>query len=638
MEARLDGQPVATVELPEATRGTVGFYTPTEWWPRVDMLRVRDAAGKALLEETFDGSLDDWDFPRTLAYVSDGAKRDRLVWSGDLYWAERNRFYAFSDPLYMRDSVKMLAFNQTPDGYVHASPYPERATPPPKGDFGPFPSDEFAAWLVPVAWDYTLYTADRATLERIFPAVRKLMDYLKRHRRPDGLFDQRAETSKHACNLNLGDTTTRSYMNILLWACWRDAAEMAEMLGYPAQAAAYRDEAVRLREAIDRLLWDETNGYYRLSLENPGFAFEANALALALRFVSETRAARISPRLRYVGHGKFQALAARGQFEYGHTADALRTIAAHGWYKLLDPDWKGAKTTTECMGFPRRGWGDESHPDTAIAGLFSSYLLGVTPVEPGFRRFLFRPQPQRDVTFAEGSVPTPHGAIGASWRLAGDTLTLRLHVPEGTVADVVVPPARVCRINGEQGLRKSLPPGDYTVEAAGIPESVLAAASAAPTATVGKMKWRASSSHEENGWGLAGIAADPADGKILGYSSARCQKPDAPEWVEVDLGEKRVVRSIAFYPRTNIASVEGGLTCFPKRFVIEGATEPGAFKELKACDTADATLPGPWVADLYTVIGYPEVRYLRFTNKLMGDRAKDEPNYYRFQFRRIEIR
>lgn len=28
---------------------------------------------------------------------------------------------------------------------------------------------------------------------------------------------------------------------------------------------------------------------------------------------------------------------------------------------------------------PVCGWGDEAHPDTAIAGVFSNYLLGVEP-------------------------------------------------------------------------------------------------------------------------------------------------------------------------------------------------------------------------------------------------------------------
>ena len=108
----------------------------------------------------------------------------------------------------------------------------------------------------------------------------------------------------------------------------------------------------------------------------------------------------------------------------------------HNWFKLLDDEWKGAWTTTECMGLMRKGWGDESHPDTAIAHHFSAYLLGVAPLEPGFRRFRVRPQVTREVSWAKGLVPTPHGAVRCEWELTNDTLELLLTVPKGTRADI----------------------------------------------------------------------------------------------------------------------------------------------------------------------------------------------------------
>ena len=137
----------------------------------------------------------------------------------------------------------------------------------------------------------------------------------------------------------------------------------------------------------------------------------------------------------------FQALAARGKFEYGDTAGALKALADHNWYKLLAPTWKGAQTVTECMGMIRSGWGDESHPDTAIAGLFSAYVLGVTPTAPGFRRFAVNPQ-AAGLTWAEGVVPTPHGDIALRWdRLPSGALAVKITVPPGTEG-VFVPTGR----------------------------------------------------------------------------------------------------------------------------------------------------------------------------------------------------
>ena len=162
--------------------------------------------------------------------------------------------------------------------------------------------------------------------------------------------------------------------------------------------------------------------------------FEANALALATRFATPQEAARIRPQLVRTGHGKFQALAARGKFEYGDTAGGLKAIEDHNWYKLLDPDWKGALTVTECMGLIRRGWGDESHPDTAIGGIYSSYLLGVVPTAPGFRTFSVRPQ-TAGLTWAEGVVPTPRGDIRVRWDRKEDGLAVKVAVPPTLVAE-----------------------------------------------------------------------------------------------------------------------------------------------------------------------------------------------------------
>jgi alpha-L-rhamnosidase len=138
LTTRLDGMVIDETRDTVFATGRVGFYTPKEKWPLFECIRVLDGKGVALLTDDFSGDLSQWQFARTLSFVADGAKRDRLVWSGDLYFAQESAYYAFAHPTYLRDSLKMLAFNQTPEGYVHASPYPERCTPPPSGDYGPF--------------------------------------------------------------------------------------------------------------------------------------------------------------------------------------------------------------------------------------------------------------------------------------------------------------------------------------------------------------------------------------------------------------------------------------------------------------------------------------------------------------------
>ena len=639
LSVRLDGADVARAEDAAFSGGRVGFYTPKEKWPLFDAIRVTDARGRVLLADDFSGWLGRWQFARTLPFVADGAKRDRLVWSGDLYFAQRSAYYASAHPFYLRDSLRMLAFNQTPDGYVHASPYPERSVPPARGDYGPFPSDEFAAWLVPVAWDHLLYTGDRETLRELWPAMRRLMDYLEAHLGADGLFQQRSETSKHAGNLKLGDVRKRAFMNILLCAVFRDAARIADELSLRDEAASARRREAALVDALERHLWDEAGGFYREAVETPRFGAEANALALSLGLVSPERARRIAPHFKKIGHGKFQSLASRGRFEYGFAQSGLQTLFDHNWLKLLSDGWKGAWTTTECMGTITKGWGDESHPDTAIAHHFSAYLLGVVPLEPGFRRFLVRPQATREVRWAKGLVPTPRGAVRCEWDLKADTLELLLTVPKGTRADIALPGCRRVTVNGRARGLTDLPAGSYRVIAEGVSADAWRDPTLQRSLSDRRMAYsaKASSSHEAGGWGIAHLFAPEQDTARKGYSSKPHAAADAEEWIEIDLGEERTLGQLVLVPRRDVAGTDGSVAGFPRAFTVQLAKEPGAYTTVKKVEDGASLGPDGLAVDLYTVIGYPAARYIRIAATRLGAPASDEPGRYRLQLARLRV-
>ncbi len=101
-----------------------------------------------------------------------------------------------------------------------------------------------------------MHSGDETALREIYPAIVRLMRYLQSHCRPDGLFEQRYATSKNAISAQLGDVSHRLYMNVLLWKCHRDAAEIAGALG-AAEREAWRRTADRLAATIRReLLYD----------------------------------------------------------------------------------------------------------------------------------------------------------------------------------------------------------------------------------------------------------------------------------------------------------------------------------------------------------------------------------------------
>ena len=183
--------------------------------------------------------------------------------------------------------------------------------------------------------------------------------------------------------------------------------------------------------SIRRVFWDGGKGRFRGATEADIFEGEANGLALAVRFCTAAEAEAVRKTLVRHQHGKFQALYVRGLFEYGYADDALRRIWEHGWKDVIDPSWEGARLTSETMKPHRKGWGDEAHPDTAIAGILTDYVLGVEPVEPGFAKYRVRPVPPSGITHAAGVVPTPRGPLRVSWRLEGGRPVVDSRLEEG---------------------------------------------------------------------------------------------------------------------------------------------------------------------------------------------------------------
>ncbi len=417
-----------TAKVPIRLGERFGFSVEKESWPMIDSIVLKNSKGETVFRDDFEGSLDGWVFTRTRAFIADGAKRDRLLWSGDLWWAERNIFHAFAhDVPYMRDSILMMTENQTPEGYVQACPFPENHRPLGSLELGPWESDEFAAWLVPVAWDYLLYTGDAKTLRQAYPAVRKLMGYLMENCEPDGLFRMRSGYSKSIGGDRLGSTAHATYMNILLWMCYRDAAAIAAELGEPEEAG-WREAGESLARTIRERLWNKDGRHFKISLESPGFRVLDNAFAIATRFATPEEAKALMPRLTRIGIGKIQALIMRGKFEYGYGSSALATFEGSNWLKAQEDSWPGAHCTTECMFMMTKSWWDESHPDTAMAGQLSDYVLGLRPTEPGYRKWKFDPHPG-GLSFAEGRVPTPRGVFEVRWERAGDRLKCRVKEP-----------------------------------------------------------------------------------------------------------------------------------------------------------------------------------------------------------------
>jgi hypothetical protein len=134
---------------------------------------------------------------------------------------------------------------------------------------------------------------------------------------------------------------------------------------------------------------------------------------------------------------------AEALFRCHQDADAVRRIREY-WGGMIE---RGATTFWEVFDpstpegrMPERLW---SLCHEFCAGPVHSlplHVLGVAPLEPGFRRARLAPV-LGDLQWAGGRVPTPMGPVEVSWRLAdqGQQLLLEFTQPAGMEMEVEVP-------------------------------------------------------------------------------------------------------------------------------------------------------------------------------------------------------
>ena len=280
---KIQGQTVLTFSDAEYPAGSFDFCQTTEKWALAKNLKVTNN-NTLLWEDDLCHGLDSYEFTRSAPFVSDGAKRDRLPWIGDLDWAGRNIYYAFKDFTAMPEAMRMFAFHQTPEGYIWGTCYPENTKKPAIGEYGYYESDIFSAWIIPTLADYLLFTGDTAFAEEIYPNIKADADYLWRFVEADGLFNQRYATSKGLWDHVLNDIGKFTYNNLIVSEGFAEAAFIAEKLGKQNDAAEFIRRKTIMRQAIKKAFWNEEKGWLTKSLTDRDMCEMANSLALSIAF------------------------------------------------------------------------------------------------------------------------------------------------------------------------------------------------------------------------------------------------------------------------------------------------------------------------------------------------------------------
>ncbi|GAA2161418.1 hypothetical protein GCM10009727_75700 [Actinomadura napierensis] len=402
--------------------------------------------------------------------ISDGAKRDRMIWGGDNAVSDAVSYLTTgqSDPA--ANAVAFMAKGQSPQGQIPGLYLTDKLG----YNMG---WGEYAAWWVNNYWTHYLYTGDKAFFGKWYDAMKKNVAWMQSKAGSDGLLDMKGAGG----TWGYGNEGKGTYVSSLYVHVLGQAAQAAEAQGDAALAKTYRDNAARTAKAVNDNLWDPAAGAYKVGPTDGNHPQDGNAMAVVAGVATGDRAKSV---LKFFGdrladpHGDLTVDKAGGvvpQYispfvsgqsllaytSQGDMAGAM-SVLGRTWYPMLGKDTPGTLwENVSTAGAPQLGsYTSLSHGWAAAPTSFlTNQVLGVTPSSGGFSTFTVFPHPANGLSWAEGKVPTPHGDITAAWKQRGKTFTLRVAAPGGTTATAGVPAsgASEVRVNGSVVWRNGTP-------------------------------------------------------------------------------------------------------------------------------------------------------------------------------------
>ena len=368
----------------------------------------------------------------------DCPERERAQWWGDIVTILGESFYTYTPSLHalIRKGIRELVDWQRPDSILF-SPIP--------GNYrAELPCQMLAAVGRYGIWTYYMNTGDRATVEYAYPAVKRYLATY--HPGEDGLM------AWHQGEWNWGDWGDHRDLRMLqnLWyvLALQSVADMAGLVGETDQATAYRAQMTALQEALRARTW--TGSCYRYPEYEGETDDRVNALAVLAGVATEDQYEAIFKVLQAQEHASpymekyvMEALFVIGHGDYALARERKRYdfMVNHPFHDTLFETWNvGVGGNWDC-GSVNHAWSG------GPLAVFPTKMLGLCPLEAGWKRFSVRPDPSV-FDACSLSFQTVAGTVAVSVK----GKSMKLTVPEGTEAEVEIP---------GRGKRCTLGPGTH---------------------------------------------------------------------------------------------------------------------------------------------------------------------------------
>lgn len=309
---------------------------------------------------------------------------------------------------------------------------------------------------------YWLYSGDLDTVEALFPAVEKALQWFERQVDDNGLIAN--VPFWHFIEwAHVGRNGESCAINAMLAGALDAAEALASALSYNRAAARLGKWRARAATALNERHWNDARGLYvdevdpATGAQGMRISQQANALMIAFDIAPQERWPGMIERLS--GDDALRFTAAPPIFIDAPPFDEARHVVRANTYfcHFLYTAYAKAERFDLALEHIRRFYRpmldagattlwESFEPSASLCHVFSatpvyqlsSHILGVQPLAPGFQRVRIAIQPC-GMDEAEGEFATPQGLVLVHWMRAGSGVALTVEAPENVALDVAAP-------------------------------------------------------------------------------------------------------------------------------------------------------------------------------------------------------
>ncbi len=322
---------------------------------------------------------------------------------------------------------------------------------------------EWILFSVLIAWEDYMYTGNADSLHRRYDDLAaKSLPSLAREdgliSTRTGLMTQAVLDSVHFKGKELRDVVdwphgsetdgydfaeVNTVVNAFHYRALMLMKSIAEVVGRRDDAAKYGEQAERVRVAFNEKLFDSAKGVYRDGEETDHASLHANMFALAFGLVDDERKLSVVKFIKSRGMAcsvygaQFLLEALYGVGEGDAALDLMTNSSDRSWPHMIYNI--GTTVSLEAWDAKYKPNLDWNHAwGAAPANIIPRLLVGVEPIEPGFRVVRLRPQ-VGSLKEVSAEMPTIRGKVGITITRDAQTYRLKCIIPANMTAEVHLP-------------------------------------------------------------------------------------------------------------------------------------------------------------------------------------------------------